>query len=122
MGRIVSIKWSQLDLRSALAEETSNHGAQIPEYRARGKRYKEVLKAMQNCGFNFRNFQTLQCRFDRLMEDIKKGSRAKISGVEGDEVNPLDLLLEDMVMNSKTSGREGPEKEWCEKQGSSTCS
>ena len=66
---------------------------------------------MQNCGFNFRNFQTLQCRFDRLMEDIKKGSRAKISGVEGDEVNPLDLLLEDMVMNSKTSGREGPEKE-----------
>jgi hypothetical protein len=83
----------------ALAEETSNHGAHIPEYGAVEKRWKEVLEAMQNRGFNFSNFRTLQRRFDRLMEEFKKGSRAKAttSGVEDDEENPLDILLEDMA-------------------------
>jgi hypothetical protein len=80
----------------ALAEETSNHGAHIPEYGAVEKRWKDVLEAMRNHGFNFANFRTLQRRFDRLMDDFKKESRAKAntSGVEEDEENPLDLLLE----------------------------
>jgi hypothetical protein len=83
----------------ALAEETSNHGAHIPEYGAVEKRWKDVLEAMRNRGFNFANFRTLQRRFDRLMVDFKKESRAKAntSGVEEDEENPLDLLLEDMI-------------------------
>jgi hypothetical protein len=101
----------------ALAEETSNHGAHIPEYGAVEKRWKDVLEAMRNHGFNFANFQTLQRRFDRLMDEFKKESCAKAntSGVEEDEKNPLDLLLEDMTTEVQDHQAEKAQKKTEEK-------
>jgi hypothetical protein len=103
----------------ALAEETSNHGAHIPEYGAVEKWWKDVLEAMQNHGFNFANFQTLQHRFDRLMDDFKKESHAKAntSGVEDNEENPLDLLLEDMTTEIQERRAEKAQKKNEEKNG-----
>ena len=51
----------------ALVEETSNHGAHIPAYGEVEKRWKDVLEAMKNRGYNFSNFRTLQRRFDSYL-------------------------------------------------------
>jgi hypothetical protein len=109
----------------ALAEETSNHGAHIPEYGAVEKQWKDVLEAMRNRGFNFANFRTLQHRFNRLKDDFKKESHAKAntSGVEDNEENLFDLLLEDMTTEIQDHQAENAQKKNEKKnRGSSTCS
>jgi hypothetical protein len=44
------------DALLALAEETSNNGAHIPAYGEVEKRWKDVIEAMKNRGYNFSNF------------------------------------------------------------------
>ena len=90
-------RWTSESLL-ALAEETNNHGAHIPAYGEVEKRWKEVVEAMKNRGYSFSNFRTLQHRFERLLEEFRKkrSERATVSGVEDDDDDPLQLLLEDM--------------------------
>ncbi len=86
------------DALLAFAEEMSNHGAHIPAYGEVEKLWKDVLEAMKNRGYYFSNFRTLQCRFNRLLEEYKKlaSERAKVSGVDDVEEDLLQMLLEDI--------------------------
>ncbi len=83
VAEVAKPTWTS-DALLALAEEMSNHGAHILAYGEVEKRWKDVLEAMQNRGYHYSYFRTLQRRFDRLLEEYKKSAseRAKVSGVE----------------------------------------
>jgi hypothetical protein len=97
VAEVAKPTWTS-DALLAIAEETSNHGAHTPAYGEVEKRWKDVLEAMKNRGYHFSNFWALQRHFDRLLEEYKKSAseRAKVSGVEDVEEDPLQMLLEDI--------------------------
>ncbi len=66
VAEVAKPTWTS-DALLALAEETSNHVAHIPEYGEVEKRWKDVLEAMKNRGYNFSNFRTLQRSFDSYL-------------------------------------------------------